>query len=69
MNYLMPIISLDTLEAFRYGSIFCKILFCSGEKQGWLVSDKCNTWYNKVGDLLMTLWNRRKEILHGTKSV
>ena len=40
-----------------------------GEKQGMLVNDECSSWYNKVGDFLMSVWDRRKEILYGNGSI
>ena len=30
-----------------------------------LINDECSSWYNKVGDFLMSVWDRRKEILYG----
>lgn len=30
-----------------------------------IVNDDCNSWYNRVGDLLMLVWERRKEFLYG----
>ena len=33
-----------------------------------LINDQCSSWYNKVGDFLMSVWNRRKEILYGNGS-
>ena len=40
-------------------------MFCSGEKQGLLVSDECSSWYNEVGSFMMSIWEVRKEILYG----
>ena len=34
-----------------------------------LVNDECSSWYNKVGDFLMLVWDRRKEILYGNGSI
>ena len=30
-----------------------------------LVNEECSSWYNRVGDFLMSVWNKRKEILYG----
>ena len=35
------------------------------EKQGMLINDKSSSWYNRAGDFLMSVWDRRKEILYG----
>ena len=29
------------------------------------INDECSSWYNKVRDFLMSVWDRRKEILYG----
>ena len=46
-------------------------MFCLGEKQGtcMLVNKEYSLWYNRVGDLLMSVWDRGKEILYGNGSV
>ena len=69
LDYLKKVLPVDTFEAFLRGSIFNKTAFCSGEKQGMLVNDECSSWYNKVGDFLVSVWDRRKEILYGNESV
>ena len=55
--------SMEAFEAFNYSSVFDKAVFCLGEKQGLLINDECSSWYNRVGDFLMSVWDRRKEIL------
>ena len=30
-----------------------------------LINDECSSRYNRVGEFLMSVWDRRKEILHG----
>ena len=41
----------DAFDTFLHVSnFFYKIAFCLGEKQGSLVNDNCNSWYNRVGD-------------------
>ena len=30
-----------------------------------IVNDDCSSWYNRVGDLLILVWERRKEVLYG----
>ena len=36
-----------------------------GEKQGMLMNDECSSWYNREGDIFMSVGDRRKEILYG----
>ena len=33
-----------------------------------MVNDDCSLWYNRVGDSLMSIWERRNDILHGKGS-
>ena len=30
-----------------------------------LINDECSSWYSGVGDFLVSVWDRRKEILYG----
>ena len=46
------------------GAFSIKREFCSGEKQGMLGNDECSSWYNKVGDILVSVWDRRKQFLY-----
>ena len=46
-----------------------KKFFCLDFKQGILINDECSSWYNRVGDFLVSVWDRRKEILYGNGSV
>ena len=46
---------LGAFKAFLLGSIFDKIVLCLGEKQGMLVNDECNTWYNRVGNFKVSI--------------
>ena len=34
-----------------------------------LINDECSSWYDRVRDLLMSVWDRRKKILYGNGSV
>ena len=43
---------------------FSTKLFCLVEKQGMFVNDECSYWYNRVEDFLLSVWDRRKEILY-----
>ena len=61
---MKQVLTSEAFETFTHGSIFDKAVFCLGEKQGMLVNDECSSWYNKVGDFLMSVWDRRKEILY-----
>ena len=29
-----------------------------------LVKDECSSWYNRVGDFLVSVWDRRKQLLY-----
>ena len=49
-------------------SVLDKMVFCLGEKQGMIVNDDCSSWYNRVGEFLISVWERRKEILYGEGS-
>ena len=62
---MKQILTPEAFKAFNHSSIFNKAVFCLGEIQGMLVNDKCSSWYNRVGDFVMSAWNRRKEILYG----
>ena len=48
--------------------VFNKIVFCLGEKQCMLVNDECSSWYNRVGNFLLSASDRRKEVLYGDGS-
>ena len=50
-DYIMKqILTPEAFEAFNHNSIFDKLVFCLGEKQGTLVNAECSSWYNTVGD-------------------
>ena len=34
-----------------------------------LVNNKCTSWYSRVGDFLLLVWDRKKEILYGVEPV
>ena len=55
----------DTFKTFHYGNIFDKTTFCYKEKRGMLVKEECSSRYNRVSDLLVSVWDKRKEILYG----
>ena len=69
LDYLKRVLLLDDFEAFLCSSSFDKTVFCLGEKQGMLINDECSCWYNRVGDFLLSVWDRRKEILYGNGRV
>ena len=69
LDCMKQVLAPEAFEAFIHGSIFDKSVFCLGKKQGMLVNDECSSWYNKVGDFFMSVWNRRKEILYGSGSI
>ena len=62
---MKQILIAEPFETFNYSSIFDNTLFCLGEKQGMLINDECSLWYNGVLNFLMSVWDRRKEILYG----
>ena len=49
-------------------SDFNKASFCMGEMKGLLVNDERSLWYSRIGEFLMSVWDRRKEILYGNGS-
>ena len=69
LDYMKQVLTLEAFETFTHGSIFDKAVFCLSEKQGMLLNDECNSWYNKVGDFSMSVWDRRKEILYANGSL
>ena len=69
LDYLRQVLTPVAFETFCNGSIFDKAIFCLGVKQGMVINDECRSWYNRVGDFLMSVWDRRKEILYGNGSV
>ena len=66
---MKQVLTSEAFEAFIHGSMFDKAVFCLGGKLGMLVNDECSSWYNKVGDFLISVWNRKKEILYGNGSI
>ena len=62
---MKQILALEAFKAFNNSSIFDKAVFCLGEKQGMLINDECSPCYNRVGDFLISVWDRRREILYG----
>ena len=66
---MRQVLTSDAFETFSHASILDKAVFCLGQKQGMLVNDECSSWYSRVGDFLMSVWDRRKEILYGNGSV
>ena len=58
----------DAFETFRCGSIFDKTAFCLGEKEVMLVNDECSSCYNRVGDFLISVCDRRKQLLYADGS-
>ena len=64
-DYMKQILSLQAFEAFNHSSMFDKAVFCLAEKQGMMINDERSPWYSRVGDFLMSVWDRRKEITNG----
>ena len=67
LNYLKQVFP-DEFEAFLRSSIFDKAVFCLGEEQGMLLNDEYSSWYNRVVNLLLSVWDRKKKILYGSGS-
>ena len=44
--------------------LFFKTAFCLGEKHGMLVNNECSSWYNRVGNFLVSIWDTRKQLLY-----
>ena len=53
----------EAFEAFNHSRIFDKDVLHLGEKQGMLINDECSLWYNRVGDFLLSVWDRRKNFI------
>ena len=34
-----------------------------------LLNDECSSWYSRVGEFIMSVWDRRKEVLYGNGSI
>ena len=64
-GYMKQILTPEAFDVFIDSSIFDKAVFCLGEKQDMLINDEDSSWYNEIGDFLMSVWERRKEILYG----
>ena len=67
--YLKQVFLPDAFEDFMRRSVLDKTVFCSGEKQGMIANNDCSSWYNSVGDFLMSVWERGRETLYGKGSV
>ena len=67
--WLRQTLTLDAFEAFRHGSILDEAIFCLGQNKVLLVNDECSSWYSIVVHSLMSIWDRRKEVLYGIGSV
>ena len=63
-EYLRTVFLPNAFETFLHGNIFNKTDFCFGETEGILINDECSSWYNRVGDFLILIWNSRKQLLH-----
>ena len=52
-EYLKQVLIHNGYETFIHRSVSDKVVFCLGERQGVLVDDECDSWYNRVGDFLL----------------
>ena len=64
VEYLKTVHPPYAFETFLHGNILDKTEFSLGEKEGILVNDECSPWYNRVGDFLVSIWDRRKKLLY-----
>ena len=69
LDCLRQVLTPDAFEAFHHGSFFDRAVFCLALTKGMLVNDERSSWFIKVGDFLMSVWDRREEILYGVGSV
>ena len=60
---MKQILTPEAFKAFNYSSSFDKAVFCY-TKQGMLIKDECSSWYNRVGDSLISVLDKRKETLY-----
>ena len=63
-DYSETVLPPDAFETLLCGSTFDKTPFCLGQKQGKLVNDECSSWYNRCRRFLVSIWNRRKQLLY-----
>ena len=66
---MKQILTLEAFKAFNHSNISNKAVFCLGKKQGMKVNDERSSWCNRVGDISLSVWDRRKEILDSNGSV
>ena len=67
-KHAMPYIhKLSLCLLLRRKAWYC-ILFFIGEEQGMLVNNECSSWYDRVGDFLVSIWDRRKQVLYTDRS-
>ena len=65
LDYLKQVLLSDAFEDFMCCSTLDKTVFCLGEKQG--VNDDCSSWYNRVGDFLMSIYGRERRKFYMAK--
>ena len=68
VDYLKQVLLPDAFEAFVCSSPFNKSVFCLGEKQGMLLNDECSSWYNREGEYLLSVWEKKNRILFSSES-
>ena len=49
-----------------YSSVFDKDLFCLREREGLFINNECSSWYSRIREFSMSVWDRRREILYGS---
>ena len=54
----------NAFETFVCSSIFDKTVCSLGEKEGTLVNVEFSSWYNIVGNFLVSIWDRSKKLLY-----
>ena len=54
----------DPFKAFIHSGTFDKAVFCLGEKQDMLVKDECSSWYNRVGDFVIGMEQKKANFIY-----
>ena len=65
LAYLKQVLLPSDFNTFLRSSAFDKTVFSLGERQGLFINDESSSWYDKVSNFLVSVWDRRKEILYG----
>ena len=64
-EHLRQLLLPEAFNTFLCSRVFDKASFCLWEMKGMLANNECSSYYGRVGDFLMSVWNQIKEIFHG----